>query len=342
MKSYGFAAYFTLCFVLLTSPSFSQTWSFSPPRLRLEPPDLSWKIKLGQAKSSCSHYAEKVQNLRSIVEEAKKGRVPYAGMTPEWVLKHNEPALRKAEARWEKKRKAYYRLYMKYQKWLHDRNERKKTKEKKDAQEDDDLPEKPKKIKIVIPKIDEPKTKKESKQEAEYEAKVTYVFGQVEVFRNAEWVKLKVGDELADDDKFRTGRRSKIEMVVPSLKKVVRIKPNSMMKLSAKKFEQKHGDKLWYTCLLLFGGAKFTGIHIDYAPDIKTPKATVGTRGTTFSIDVNEKTKTEIYKVEEGAIEVKSNVGDQKWLLEAGSVLELKVINGELNGELKDSHQDSR
>lgn len=290
------------------------------------PPDFVYKVKLGQLQASCDESFKEISRLQKLYNNARRGMVPYAGMTPEYVLKSTSSALREARVLWGKRRRRRDRAWLDYRRWLREREQKKSEAARENEQVvDDDEDEQRDENKEASTETEEPQTVDDASGEAEqrkdFDAKVTYVFGIVEVLRDGQWVPVRRGDELTNEDTIRTRKRSKMEMFIPGMDKIARIKPCTKMTLSAKKRLMKHGDRLWYTVVLVMGGAEWLGLHSHDVLDIRLPLCTVGTRGTTFTTDIDEQTGAETYAVTEGSIEVVSKDGTQRWLIEAGQRL---------------------
>lgn len=139
-------------------------------------------------------------------------------------------------------------------------------------------------------------------------AELTYVFGIVHVTSaDGSGKRLaKHGDMLKIGDVVETSRRSKAEI---TYRKNLLISMNPMTKLSVPADYKKPKEGFWNTLKLFFGFIYVQGRTPDEF-NIQTPRAVVGVRGTSFWIDLTEKSSDKIV-LQGGSLEIVSNHADK-------------------------------
>jgi len=133
--------------------------------------------------------------------------------------------------------------------------------------------------------------------------KITYTKGKVEAFRGGAWTKLAKESKVLPRDTIRTGKKSRVEIVLVD-KSIIRLGSRSKVKLTkalyagstTKQFSAKmmRGKAYAVVSKLLGSDAEFK---------VETSNAVAGVRGTTFRID-SKRDKSTVVRVYTGAVAV--------------------------------------
>lgn len=128
---------------------------------------------------------------------------------------------------------------------------------------------------------------------------VSYVYGIVHIKKDGsnEWIEARQGDQLMPGDLVRTGRRSKLEINHKKAKKIISVSATSELMFTE---ELKEKNELWDALRLFFGFIYVNGKEIEGELNVHTPQAVCGSRGTVYSIEVED--GTEVFSVYEGSI----------------------------------------
>jgi FecR-like protein len=133
--------------------------------------------------------------------------------------------------------------------------------------------------------------------------KITYMKGKVDAYRSNAWTPLKKGSSVLQGDMIRTGKKSRVEIVLKD-ESVIRLGSRSKAKIKAALFE---GDKTrQFSAKMMRGKAyavvsKMVGSGSEFK--VETSNAVAGVRGTTFRID-SKVDKSTVVRVYTGAVAV--------------------------------------
>ena len=111
----------------------------------------------------------------------------------------------------------------------------------------------------------------------------------VEANRNGTWVPLKVGSKVLPGEMIRTGKKSRVEIVLID-KSVIRLGSKSKVRIAKALF--KSGGKTQFSAKMFRGKAyaavsKLTGSESKF--EVTTANAVAGVRGTAFRIDAKQR-----------------------------------------------------
>lgn len=132
---------------------------------------------------------------------------------------------------------------------------------------------------------------------------ITYLKGTVEAHRGGAWTKLSKGAKILSTDMIRTGRKSRVEIVLND-KSVIRLGSKSKVKIDKAVFQG--GGKTQFAAKMYRGKAYAVASKLvggDSTFKIETSNAVAGVRGTTFRID-SKRDKSTVVRVYTGAVAV--------------------------------------
>ncbi|MBW1872184.1 MAG: FecR domain-containing protein, partial [Deltaproteobacteria bacterium] len=135
--------------------------------------------------------------------------------------------------------------------------------------------------------------------------KITYMKpgSNVDAYRSNAWTPLKTGSSVLQGDTIRTGRKSRVEIVLKD-ESIIRLGSRSKVKIKAALFE---GSKTrQFSAKMMRGKAyavvsKMVGSESEFK--VETSNAVAGVRGTTFRID-SKLDKSTVVRVYTGAVAV--------------------------------------
>ncbi|ADQ14005.1 FecR domain-containing protein [Halanaerobium hydrogeniformans] len=144
-------------------------------------------------------------------------------------------------------------------------------------------------------------TVKEEADRFDAAGSISYVYGIVEIKKlgSDEWVNAKQQDQLIPGDRIRTGRASHVEIVHEKAQKIISLNPNSDVEF---KEELKARSKWSEALRMFFGFIYINGKETEGELNVHTPKAICGSRGTIYSIEVDDEQGVETFSVYQGTI----------------------------------------
>ena len=138
---------------------------------------------------------------------------------------------------------------------------------------------------------------------AKQAGKITYMKGTVEAHRGGAWTKLAKGANILPTDVIRTGKKSRVEIVL-SDESILRLGSKSKVKINKAVFQG--GGKTQFAAKMYRGKAYAVASKLvggDSTFKVETSNAVAGVRGTTFRID-SKRDKSTVVRVYTGAVAV--------------------------------------